>query len=443
MDKLLQKLSKMFGNKKNKTTAIVIGAGMRGYGYSYYQRIKPDRFRVIAVADPKKYQREKLQTLCGISDDMAFKDWREVVEREKFAECVIICTQDKLHKEPTVAFAKKGYHILLEKPMATTEEDCREIVRVCKENNVFLTVCHVLRYTPWVRKIKELIDSGAIGDVVNIQHLEPVGYWHFAHSYVRGNWHNESESSPSLLAKCCHDVDLVCHWMGERKCQRVSSFGHLSHFNKENKPKKAANRCLECPKELESKCPYSAKKIYIEDGIKASNTGWPVFVLTAGPPDIENVTEALRTGPYGRCVYDMDNDVMSQQVVNMQFTVGATASLSMIGFTGSVCTREVNVFGTKGEIRYKDGDESVSQVDFTTRRRYKHKLESKSGPLSGHGGGDQVLIESFVSAIYHKDFSKIDTGADETLASHLVVFAAEKARKENRVVTINEDMSFE
>ncbi|XP_011434202.3 putative oxidoreductase YteT isoform X3 [Magallana gigas] len=443
MDKLLQKLSKMFGNKKNKTTAIVIGAGMRGYGYSYYQRIKPDRFRVIAVADPKKYQREKLQTLCGISDDMAFKDWREVVEREKFAECVIICTQDKLHKEPTVAFAKKGYHILLEKPMATTEEDCREIVRVCKENNVFLSVCHVLRYTPWVRKIKELIDSGAIGDVVNIQHLEPVGYWHFAHSYVRGNWHNESESSPSLLAKCCHDVDLVCHWMGERKCQRVSSFGHLSHFNKENKPKKAANRCLECPKELESKCPYSAKKIYIEDGIKASNTGWPVFVLTAGPPDIENVTEALRTGPYGRCVYDMDNDVMSQQVVNMQFTGGATASLSMIGFTGSVCTREVSVFGTKGEIRYKDGDESVSQVDFTTRRRYKHKLESKSGPLSGHGGGDQVLIESFVSAIYHKDFSKIHTGADETLASHLVVLAAEKARKENRVITINEDMSFE
>nr|XP_011434203.2 putative oxidoreductase YteT isoform X4 [Crassostrea gigas] len=369
MDKLLQKLSKMSGNEKNKTTAIVIGAGMRGYGYSYYQRMKPDRFRVIAVADPKKYQREKLQTLCGISDDMAFKDWREVVEKEKFADCVIICTQDKLHKEPTVAFAKKGYHILLEKPMATTEEDCRKIVRVCKENNVFLSVCHVLRYTPWVRKIKELIDSGAIGDVVNIQHLEPVGYWHFAHSYVRGNWHNESESSPSLLAKCCHDVDLVCHWMGERKCQRVSSFGHLSHFNKENKPKKAANRCLECPKELESKCPYSAKKIYIEDGIKASNTGWPVFVLTAGPPDIENVTEALRTGPYGRCVYDMDNDVMSQQVVNMQFTGGATASLSMIGFTGSVCTREVNVFGTKGEIRYKDGNESVSQVDFTTRRR--------------------------------------------------------------------------
>lgn len=156
------------------TTAIVIGAGQRGFGYAHYQEIKPEEFQVIAVADPKRYQRERLQTLCNISDDMVFQDWREVVEREKFADCVMICTQDQQHKEPAVAFAKKGYHILLEKPMATTEEDCREIVRVCKENNVFLTVCHVLRYTPWVKKIKELIDSGAIGDVVNIQHLEPV-----------------------------------------------------------------------------------------------------------------------------------------------------------------------------------------------------------------------------------------------------------------------------
>nr|XP_034323403.1 putative oxidoreductase YteT isoform X3 [Crassostrea gigas] len=424
------------------TTAIVIGAGQRGFGYAHYQEEKPEEFRVIAVADPKKYQRERLQTLCNIADDMVFQDWREVAERERFADCVMICTQDQQHKEPAVVFAKKGYHILLEKPMATTEEDCREIVRVCKENNVFLTVCHVLRYTPWVRKIKELIDSGAIGDVVNIQHLEPVGYWHFAHSYVRGNWHKESESSPSLLAKCCHDVDLVCHWMGEKKCQKVSSFGHLSHFNKENKPKKAANRCLDCPKEVESKCPYSAVEIYINNGIKSFNKGWPVSVLTSGPPDIENVTEALRTGPYGRCVFDMDNDVMSQQVVNMQFTGGATASLSMIGFTESICAREVNVFGTKGEIRYKDGNGSVLQVDFTTGQRYHHKLESRNrGPLSGHGGADYCLMENFESALYHKDFSKIHTGADETLASHLVVFAAEKARKENRVVTINEDMS--
>lgn len=231
--------------------------------------------------------------------------------------------------------------------------------------------------------------------------------------------------------------------MGPQKCQSVSSFGHLSHFSQSNKPKKAANRCLDCPNEVESKCPYSAVNIYINNGVKSFNKGWPVSVLTSGPPDIENVTEALRTGPYGRCVYDMDNDVMSQQVVNMQFTGGATASLSMIGFTESICAREVNVFGTKGEIRYKDGDGSVLQVDFTTGQRYHHKLESRNrGPLSGHGGADYYLMEHFESAFYHKDFSKIHTGADETLASHLVAFAAEKARKENRVVTINEDMSF-
>ncbi|XP_048732869.2 putative oxidoreductase YteT isoform X6 [Ostrea edulis] len=374
---------------------------------------------------------------------MAFEDWREIAERGKFADCVVICTLDQHHKDPAIAFARRGYHILLEKPMATNEEDCREIVRVCKENNVFLTVCHVLRYTPWVKKITEIIDSGAIGKVVNIQHLEPVGYWHFAHSFVRGNWHKESESSFSLLAKCCHDLDLICHWMGPRKCHSVASFGHLSHFSQKNKPKNAASRCLDCPREVESQCPYSAVKIYIENGVKSFNKGWPVSVLTSGPPDIENVTEALRTGPYGRCVYDLDNDVMSQQVVNMQFSDGATASLSMIAFTGSVCTREVNVFGTKGEIRYKDGQPCVLQVDFVTGQRYHHKLESEhKGPLSGHGGADYCLMEHFQQALYEKDFSKIQTGAEETLASHLVTFAAEKARKENRVVTINEDMSF-
>ncbi|XP_048732863.2 putative oxidoreductase YteT isoform X1 [Ostrea edulis] len=435
------------GNKMTsqveKTKAIVVGAGQRGFGYAHFQQCKPEEFQVIAVADPKEYQRRQLQRLCDIPDDMAFEDWREIAERGKFADCVVICTLDQHHKDPAIAFARRGYHILLEKPMATNEEDCREIVRVCKENNVFLTVCHVLRYTPWVKKITEIIDSGAIGKVVNIQHLEPVGYWHFAHSFVRGNWHKESESSFSLLAKCCHDLDLICHWMGPRKCHSVASFGHLSHFSQKNKPKNAASRCLDCPREVESQCPYSAVKIYIENGVKSFNKGWPVSVLTSGPPDIENVTEALRTGPYGRCVYDLDNDVMSQQVVNMQFSDGATASLSMIAFTGSVCTREVNVFGTKGEIRYKDGQPCVLQVDFVTGQRYHHKLESEhKGPLSGHGGADYCLMEHFQQALYEKDFSKIQTGAEETLASHLVTFAAEKARKENRVVTINEDMSF-
>nr|XP_022332347.1 uncharacterized protein LOC111130029 isoform X4 [Crassostrea virginica] len=438
------KSAKMSEEGDDKTTAIVIGAGMRGYGYAHYQMIMPEEFQVIAVADPKEYQRNRLQMLCEIPDDMVFQDWRELIDRDRFADCVIICTQDQQHKEPAVAFAKKGYHILLEKPMATTEEDCREIVRVCQENNVYLTVCHVLRYTPWVKKIRELIDSGAIGEVVNIQHLEPVGYWHFAHSYVRGNWHKESESSPSLLAKCCHDVDLICHWMGDRKCRSVSSFGHLSHFNKENKPKNAASRCLDCPQNIESQCPYSAKKIYIEEspGIKTGNKGWPVSVLTSGPPDIESVTEALRTGPYGRCVYDLDNDVMSQQVVNMQFTGGATASLSMIGFTESVCAREVNVFGTRGEIRYKDGMTDVVRIDFNTGQRHFHELKAPPrGPLSGHGGADRCLMDHFEHAL-HVRFSAIKTGAEETLASHLVVFAAEKARKENRVITINDDMSF-
>ena len=173
-----------------------------------------------------------------------------------------------------------------------------------------LCVCHVLRYTPQAQKVREIISSGALGDVVNIQLLEPIGYWHFAHSYVRGNWRNEAGSTFSLLAKSCHDLDLISYWMGDDKCTNVSSFGSLKHFTKANKPANATSRCLDCP--VSGECPYSAKKIYLIPA-KSGHRRWPVSVIT-DVPDIENVTEALRTGPYGRCVYDCDNDVCDNQV---------------------------------------------------------------------------------------------------------------------------------
>lgn len=341
--------------------------------------------------------------------------------------------------------AKKGYHLLLEKPMAVTEEDCKEIVKVCKENKVILAVCHVLRYTPWATKLRELIQNGAIGDVVNIQHLEPVGYWHFAHSFVRGNWRRQDTSTFSLLAKCSHDVDLITYWMGNRRCRSVSSFGQLTHFNKENKPKNASSRCIDCPQNIESVCPYSAKKIYLEQ-YKSGNTYWPVNVI-AEEPDIESITEALKTGPYGRCVYDCDNDVMSQQVVNMQFEGGPTATLSMVAFTESICAREIKIFGTKGELRCTGTSSPVIEyVNFCTGERENIRAfpdeKAMSSGLGGHGGADYHCVDSFISAVMNNDQSKILSGPDDTLASHLLVFAAEKARKENIVVNLNKDGTF-
>lgn len=412
---------------------IVVGAGCRGEIYSNFASIHPQRMKVVGVADPRKFARTKLQQKHNITDENTYEDWHNMVEKEKFADAVLICTPDRLHKEPAVAFAKKGYHILLEKPMATTAEDCRAIVEACTQSGVMLSVGHVLRYDPVIHKIKKLIDDGIVGDVIHIQHLEPVGFYHFAHSFVRGSWRNEAESSFVLLAKSCHDIDLIHNWAGARRCVKVSSFGSVSHFRKDDKPKGAADRCMDCS--VEKGCPYSARKIYL-DRVKQGHTGWPVAVICPNSyPDIESVTEALRTGPYGRCVYNCDNDVCSNQVVNMEFEGGLTAAFSMVAFTEQMCQRKTTIYGSKGELSY-DGHE-IRVFDFLTQRSTNHRADSNTPGhfgMSGHGGADYHLIDAFISAVASNDPSLIRSGPEETLVSHLLVFEAERSRLESRVV---------
>lgn len=412
---------------------IVVGAGSRGETYSDYASIHPDRLQIVGVADPRCFARKKLQKSHKIADENVFDDWHCVAEREKFADAVFICTPDRLHKEPAVVFAKMGYHILLEKPMAVTLEDCTEIANTCIKSGVILTVGHVLRYDPVISKIKVLIDSGAIGDVIHIQHFEPVGFYHFAHSFVRGNWRNETESSFALLGKSCHDLDLINHWAGGRRCLKVSSFGSLSHFRKENKPPGAADRCLDCS--VESTCAYSANKIYL-DRVKKGYVRWPVSVVcSTSLPDIESVTDALKTGPYGRCVYECDNDVCSNQVVNMEFEGGLTASFTMVAFTEEICKRKTSIHGSKGELSY-DGRE-IKVFDFLTQKSTNHPVNVLNVPeifRDGHGVGDYHLIEAFISAVESENPHLVLSGPMETLASHRLVFEAERARLENRVV---------
>ncbi|KAI8772164.1 oxidoreductase YteT [Biomphalaria glabrata] len=418
---------------------FVVGAGSRGSVYATYAKIHPQKVKVVAVAEPQEERRNRFVKAYNIQDEMVFTDWRDAAKLEKFADFVIIATLDRDHKDPAVAFAKLGYDILLEKPMAVTEEECREIVNVCKKSQVLLAVCHVLRYTPWVTKIKEIISAGHIGEIVSIRHTEPVGFWHFAHSFVRGNWRNEATSSCSLLAKSCHDVDLINYWLSPRKCVRISSFGKLTHFTKEDKPAGASSRCLECS--IEPNCPYSAKKIYL-DRLAKGGSGWPVSVIT-NVVDIENVTEALRSGPYGKCVYDTDNNVVSHQVVNFQYDDGATACFNMVAFTKRLCAREVKIYGTKGEIAFEDGWRDVQVFDFLTQETTTYDVTSDHNvSMGGHGGADFHLMEAFVGTL-QGERNDIVTGPEESLNSHLLVFAAEKARKENKVVSISPDGIFE
>ncbi len=250
------------GPISRRVTAVVIGAGNRGENYANFALDFPSRMEIVAVAEPLPIRRKRFQERFGLKDAAVFSDWKDLAAQPKLADVAVVTTQDAMHLEPAEALADKGYHLLLEKPMAVAEAECERIAAACERNGTLLAVCHVLRYYPPAVKIREVVASGVLGDVVAINHSESILYWHFAHSFVRGNWRNEAESTFSLLAKCCHDIDLIQFWMGDMRCTRIQSFGGLYHFKKEQKPEGAADRCFDC--KVEKDCPYSAQKIYIE-----------------------------------------------------------------------------------------------------------------------------------------------------------------------------------
>lgn len=412
-------------------TAVVVGAGGRGTNYALFAKEFPDRLKIVGVAEPREWNRSRMVSTHAIPPENVFTDWRDLAARPRFADLVIIATQDRMHTEPAIALAEKGYAMLLEKPMAPTEEECVRIVDAVKRAGILFGVCHVLRYTSYTQALKQVLDSGAIGQVISIQHLEPVGYWHQAHSFVRGNWRNSVESSSMLLAKSCHDLDWLRYAVGSA-CLSVSSFGSLTHFKRSEKPAEAgaATRCLECA--FEPRCPYSAKKIYL-GRLDRGETGWPVSVVDPEPTP-ESLTQALRTGPYGRCVYECDNDVVDNQVVNLAFAGGRTGVFTMTAFN-QAAHRKTRIFGTLGEI-YGDG-ERLEIFDFLTdQTRVIETNTADGGILGGHGGGDYGLMDRFVAAVAANDQGLILSGADESLETHRMVFAAERARLEHRVVDL-------
>ncbi|MFD5413981.1 Gfo/Idh/MocA family protein [Streptomyces nojiriensis] len=403
-------------------TLAVVGAGDRGSGHAGWALAHPDRARVVAVAEPRAPRRERLAAAHRIDPHHVLGDWRELAALGRIADAVLVCTLDRDHLEPVLAFAALGYHIMLEKPMALTEDECRRIVDAVERAGVILSVGHVLRYTPYTRTLKDVVDSGRIGDIVSVQHLEPVGFWHQAHSFVRGNWRRADEATTMLMAKSCHDLDWLQYVLG-RPPVRVSSFGRLSHFRPENRPPGAADRCLDCG--VEPDCPYSAAREY-GDRLADGRHRWPLSVLIDEftPQALET---ALREGPYGRCVYACDNDVVDHQVVAMEFDSGATATFTMTAFTEQA-DRHTRIFGTRGELR-GDG-RTITVYDFLTRTEEQVPIGA-GGPMDaagGHGGGDAGLMDAFVAAIATGDPGLVRSGPRESLTSHLTVLAAERAR---------------
>lgn len=415
-----------------KITFAVVGAGGRGFhSYGKYVREHSDQAQIVAVAEPRDYYRNEMARQHDIKSENVFDNWEDLLNRPRLADAIMITTPDRLHVDPAVRAANKGYHILLEKPMAPLPEECIQIVESARKNNVILAVCHVMRYTPVYMKIKEIIDSGVLGDLCTIQQLEGVGWWHQAHSFVRGNWRNSKDSSPMLLQKSCHDIDILRWWIG-KKCLSVASFGQLKHFRKECKPPEAASRCMDCPL-ADEKCAYSAKKFYF-DKLHGNEHDWPLDVLVHEFTD-EALEKALREGPYGRCVYQCDNDVVDHQVVIMEFEDKITVDFTMTAFTPA--GRQIRIMGTAGYL--EASDDLIRTLDFTADKWTEYKVADLPGAgTDGHGGGDDGLMAAFVGAVRAGDETLISTGPEVSLESHLIVFAAERARCEKRLVCLEE-----
>ncbi len=411
-------------------TAITLGAGARGNVYGNFAAAFTDQLDIVGVAEPIAIRNERYAAKHHIADENRFSTWEHVFDRPKFADAVIITTPDDLHYGPCMAALDLGYDILLEKPISPSEQECRDILRKTQETGRIVAVCHVLRYAPYFQKLQALLDTGAIGEIVSMQHFEPIEHVHMAHSFVRGNWHDSVATSPIILAKSCHDLDIM-RWLLGRQSQRIAAFGDLKWFKSDNAPEGSTARCLDgCA--VEASCPYSAKRIYLDRGSY-------LYVFDLPDNKAEHpaaITEYLRTTDYGRCVYRMDNDQPDHYVCAMEFEGGVTASFNMEAFT-SYHGRRTRVMGAMGDIV---GDmNTFTLTDFRTReaRTFDNTAEDvENYRNSGHGGGDWRLVADWVQAVDQRDPTLLTSTIEASIESHLMAFAAEKSRLGAGVVTI-------
>ena len=414
---------------------ILIGGGDRGSSYLKSLDVYPEKFELVGLAEPVEAKREYLREKYGVPADKCFESWEDILELPKFADVAMICTQDKMHFAPAMKAIEKKYELLLEKPIAPTPEECYQISEAAHKNGVRVLVCHVLRYTPFYKAVKKFLDDGCLGEIININHTEGVGNLHYSHSFVRGNWRREDESSSMILAKCCHDTDLF-QWLVGEECTKVQSFGMRSFFREENKPEGAPARCLDgCPHK--DTCYYYAPDLYKVDTAEVQH--FRGIVARKFNPTDEEVDEILKTSPYGRCVYQCDNDVVDHQIVNIQFGKDKLMTHTMSPFNkgGRIST----IMGTKGELRLDMEEQVMTFYDFATRETkevYRPEVSIDQTIAGGHGGGDSGIMQDLYEYIANNNPSSSISDVSVSCMSHLICFAAEEARKNNTVVYMDE-----
>ncbi len=423
--------SALKANVSRELTVAVLGAGSRGNEYTAYGKLFPGSLKVVAVADIQPARRDAMGEKWNIPAERRFNDWSELIAAGtdgKLADILMVCLPDDLHVAPALAGMRQGYDVLLEKPMAQTPQDCRALLACQKETGVMVALGHVLRYSPYYRALKASVDNGEIGELVSIQHMEPVLYAHMAHSFVRGNWRDSKTSTPMIVAKCCHDLDIL-KWIVGARCTRVFCEGGLYLFKSAKAPADAPKMCTEaCPHE--ATCPYSVRDIYMK-------RKWFLYVfdLTRAASE-EEIYERLRTSGYGRCVYHCDNNQPDHLVATLAFANGVTASFTMDAFTpwGG---RRMRLMGTTGFI---EGDGTTwTRHDFRTGEKvvWDERTAAEGAYAShGHAGGDLALVRDFLEAVDARDWSKLSSSLDASVESHLIGFACEQSRLKGTSVSL-------
>lgn len=409
-----------------KVTLALVGAGDRGMNcYAPYTKENPWKAEFVAVAERDPVKRQMFAERYGIKPENCFDDFEEMLSRPKLADAVMICTSDRLHFKPAVQAMKQGYHIMMEKPMSTTPEQCMKLWNEAKKYNKMFILCFVLRYTEFFSTIHDIIAEGKIGKVNSINHMENIPLIDQVHAFTRGIFRNEETACPIIISHCCHDLDIIS-WFAGSRCTKVASFGSLSYFNEKNAPEGAPHRCLDgCP--VSSNCKYYAPNYYLTEDV-----GWPTSTIGTDM-SFEGRLKALEEGPYGRCVFHCDNDVCDNQTVIMEFENGVTANFSLQPFA-SESGRTMKIVGTKGEIQADMEKNTIQVFDLLTGRI--EKMDIKPSRYK-YGGGDHGIMEYFIDAV-QKEEQGGRTSMDSSIEAHMIAFGAEKSRKEGIVVDMNQ-----
>ena len=403
--------------KQGRVTFSVVGLGGRASAYlSALQELYPNEHQVVAVADPDPAKQARARNDYGLQDNQIFDTDLDLMEQPRLSDVAIVATQDKLHLRDIRGLLAKGYDLILEKPVATTLEELQEIAAVSKSfPDQMVAVCHVLRHTVFFGEIRRILESGRFGPVVSIQHNENIGYYHFAHSYVRGPWNNSETSGPLTLTKSCHDMDILLYLLENTHCQQISSYGALSIFNRDHyDPATMAPMCVDCPQN--ESCAFSAPKLYSSGKIKSV-----VFDLSS----VDKVRKNLGTSPYGRCVYHCDNNVVDHQSTAIQFDNGVTATFSLSAFSAKV-NRSLKIMCQFGEIRAIEKPYLLETTDFRTDETTVTELDIHD---RGHGGGDKAFVKDFMESYLHG--VPFNSTLEHAIESHAMALLAEESRKDN------------